>query len=540
MIKLFQISSLENIMPKYVQNFTPISEISILKGERASYQIAYAMDNSLEYKFKLESDIKEHLNIYKIGCVPVTRAVHTYRAIKDDNYISTEGGMYPDVLFPFDGDTVRAEFYYQGIWIEADDKVPSGEHTIKVTIYNEEESVSTTLKLEVLTVKLPEQELTYGVYIHGDSIANYYDIEVFSEEFWSMFEKFVNISSKYGSDTLQVPVITPPLDTKVGGERLTVQLVEIYKDGDSYTFDFSKFKRFIDMCRNSGIKNFKMPPMFTQWGAEFTPKIMVYENGEYKRIFGWDVKSTDERYLKFLSQFIPALVDNIKEMGIEKNVFFPISDEPFDDEAVKRYAKLSAFLKPMLKGFKTIDSFSSYVHYRESGTDIPVVPTDIVEDFEGKVKDLSVYYCCAQDLKVSNRFIAMPLYRNRCFGYQLYKYDVKRFFHWALNFYNSQLSVRPINPFFETDADGGFPGGDTFSVYPAKDGPIPSMRIIVFNEALQDLRALKLLESYIGREETVKLIENITGEITFKNCARNAETILNIRNAVIKKIKEFI
>ena len=134
----------------------------------------------------------------------------------------------------------------------------------------------------------------------------------------------------------------------------------------------------------------------------------------------------------------------------------------------------------------------------------------------------------------------MPLYRNRCFGYQLYKYNVKRFFHWALNFYNSQLSVRPINPFFETDADGGFPGGDTFSVYPAKDGPIPSMRIIVFNEALQDLRALKLLESYVGREETVKLIENITGEITFKNCARNAETILNIRSAVIKKIKEFI
>ena len=114
------------------------------------------------------------------------------------------------------------------------------------------------------------------------------------------------------------------------------------------------------------------------------------------------------------------------------------------------------------------------------------------------------------------------------------------FIHWALNFYNSQLSKRPINPFFETDADGGFPGGDTFSVYPGVDGPIPSMRIIVFNEALQDLRALKLLEKYIGRKETVRLLENITGEIIFKNCVRNVETLLNIHSAVIKSLKEFI
>lgn len=540
MIKLFQISSVENIMPKYEQDFTPISELSVLKGERVSYQIAYAMDNSLEYKFELESDIKEHLNIYKIGCVPVLRAIHFPRTMKDDNYISTEGGMYPDVLFPFDGDTIRAEFYFQGIWIEVDDKVPAGEHKIKVTISNDDESVSTTLKLEVLNVQLPAQELTYALYIHGDCIANYYNMEVFSEEFWQMLEKFVKISTKYGSDALMVPVITPPVDTQIGGERLTVQLVEIYKDGDKYTFDFSKFKRFINMCRDSGMRTFKMSPLFTQWGAEFTPKVMVHENGEYKRIFGWDVESTDERYLNFLGQLIPELIKNIKELGIENNVIFSISDEPFEEETVKRYAKLRDFLRPLLQGFEIADSFTSYARFKKAGVDTPMISTDIIEEFEGKVSDYRVYYCCAQDYEVSNRFIAMPLYRNRCFGYQLYKYNVRSFSHWALNFYNSQLSKRPINPFFETDADGGFPGGDTFSVYPAKDGPIPSMRIIVFNEALQDLRALKLLESYIGREETIKLLENITGEITFKNCARNAKTILDIREKIMGKLKEFI
>lgn len=75
--------------------------------------------------------------------------------------------------------------------------------------------------------ELPAQELTYALFVHGDCIANYYNMEVFSEECWSMFEKFVKISTKYGSNMLMMPVMTPPFDTQIGGERLTVQLVDI-------------------------------------------------------------------------------------------------------------------------------------------------------------------------------------------------------------------------------------------------------------------------------------------------------------------------
>ena len=112
MIKLIQISSLENIMPKYSQRFTPISRLCVLKGERASYQLAYCMDNSEEYNIIIESEIKEHLKIYKVGCVPVARAIFNYKTINDDNYISKEGGMYPDILYPFSSNIIRGEYYY--------------------------------------------------------------------------------------------------------------------------------------------------------------------------------------------------------------------------------------------------------------------------------------------------------------------------------------------------------------------------------------------------------------------------------------------
>ena len=44
------------------------------------------------------------------------------------------------------------------------------------------------------------------------------------------------------------PVFTPPLDTKIGEERPTFQIVEVeYKD-EKYTFDFSNLEKWLRLC----------------------------------------------------------------------------------------------------------------------------------------------------------------------------------------------------------------------------------------------------------------------------------------------------
>ena len=541
MIRSYQISSLENILPKVTQEFTATNEICVLQGERASYQIAYSGDSVCDCTVRLESDIADKLHVYRIDCVPVKRTVFFHKSLADDNYISMDPGLYPDLLQELSGEKIPLRYYFQGLWIEADRDVDPGKHEIKITLTDRDSTVTHLMTLEVLKLRLPEQTLIYGVTVHADCIADYYGLEVFSQKHWEMLEKFIKLSVEYGSNALVPPIFTPPVDTFVGGERTTVQLVGIKKSGNSYSFDFSLFDRYIKMCLDAGIKYFYIPSLFTQWGAEFTPKIIATENNVEQRIFGWDVRSTDERYLGFLRQFIPCLVERIKHLKIENNVYFSISDEPFDEETVKRYTSLSAVLSPLLKGFKIMDAFTHQSRFKESGASVPLIPTSDIDNFDlTAIDELCVYYCCAQDYKVANRFITMPLYRNRCFGYQLYKYDVHLFFHWALNFYNAPLSVKHIDPFTAPDADGGYPAGDCFSVYPGEDGPLRSMRIVVFNEALQDLRALTLLESYVGRDEVIKLIERVTGEITFDACAHSASVILNMRNSVMSELKKFI
>ena len=80
---------------------------------------------------------------------------------------------------------------------------------------------------------------------------------------------------------------TPPLDTPVGEERATVQLVGVERKSGRCLFDFSVMKKFLELCLDCGIEYFEHSHLFTQWGAEHSPKIIVRENGEDKKLFGY-------------------------------------------------------------------------------------------------------------------------------------------------------------------------------------------------------------------------------------------------------------
>ena len=121
----------------------------------------------------------------------------------------------------------------------------------------------------------------------------------------------------------------------------------------------------------------------------------------------------------------------------------------------------------------------------------------------------------------------------------MYKYGIKGFLQWGYNFYYSQLSKRVIDPYRETDGGGAFPAGDPFSVYPYGDDVIPSLRLKVFKQALDDIRLLELWEDKIGRAEVVKRIETLAGmEITFKKYPKGEKIFEQITRAAIDDLKK--
>ena len=93
-----------------------------------------------------------------------------------------------------------------------------------------------------------------------------------------------------------------------------------------------------------------------------------------------------------------------------------------------------------------------------------------------------------------------------------------------------------IDPYYVTDACGQFQAGDSFIVYPTENGIYESLRHEVLADAFNDYKALKLLESYIGKESVMALLEEEGVKKGFAQYVRKATWHLSFR----KKINELI
>lgn len=537
-IFLKQISSLEKVFLDDDRNKAEFNSFSALGGERFSYQIMYMAEEA--YKFDavltVSSPIKELVSFYKVGCVP--SQLPCRKEDYDEDYITTKPGLFPDVLFPAKEGTTEIMPVMNALWVTVD--VPKGfkAGTYPITFrFEAEETVkSVTFELKIIAADLPEQETIYTQWFHADCIADFFNVPVFSEKHWQLIENFVKTASECGINMILTPLFTPPLDTKVGGERTTVQLIDVKISDGKYSFGFDKLERWVQMCRKNGMKYFEMSHLFTQWGAKFTPKIIAEVNGEEKRIFGWDVRADSREYEEFLDAFLPELKREIEKLGIKDVTYFHVSDEPVA-EHLKSYEYGKNLLMKHLSDYVITDALSDFEFYSRGVSRHPVVALDHLQTFiDNNVPDLWTYTCCAPTKIYSNRFCAMPSGRNRILGIQMYKYNIKGFLHWGYNFYNTQFSMEKIDPYKVSDAGCAFQSGDSYSVYPYEDGAIHSIRSRVFYDALQDMRALKLLESKIGKKETDKLID-FDGELTLKEYPKDYTYILKLRDKVNKLIE---
>ncbi len=495
-----------------------------------------------------ESPLKKYIRCRKVGFVPVDYSGFIF----DDDIISRGTGLFPDVLSDFTEEQNYAPLTpcWRSIWftVNVPEDCPPGDYPIEVSlkkswIWDGDDRIDPlgtyTYTLKVLDAVLPPQTLKNTHWFHADCLAQAYHAAPFSEDHWRIIGNFMKNAAEHGINMILTPLVTPPLDTVPGKERMTVQLVRIRRDRGKYSFDFSLLERWIALAQSCGMKYFEMAPLFTQWGARFTPKILAEVDGRPARIFGWDVASDSAEYREFLSAFLPALTDYLRQKKLEDVTYFHCSDEPAP-EHLETYRRARNLLKKLIRGFKSMNALASVEFYRKGLVDIPVPIETSFEDFEHEdVPEKWIYYCCAPCRTFSNRFIFMPSSRSRIFGALMYRYKIEGFLHYGFNFYNSGLSRFPIDPYKCNSADCFYPAGDSFLVYPGRDGmPEDSIRHEVFFEALQDQRALNLLESEIGREKVLKMLDAASpaGVFRMDQYPKGEESVLKLREKINRRL----
>ena len=124
--------------------------------------------------------------------VRIGRLPHT-----DDNYLKNGApGLYPDPLIEIPPHGIRAiPGVWEALWFdfEPNGAVEAGEYPIAIHLIHEETGErlgSAALSVRVIGADLPEQTLIHTKWFHSDCLADYYGVEIFSEEYCADYREF--------------------------------------------------------------------------------------------------------------------------------------------------------------------------------------------------------------------------------------------------------------------------------------------------------------------------------------------------------------
>ncbi len=539
MVETRLLSSLEKVFHDEAAEEAPLL-LQALQGETISFQLAFRTDEPgwNPVSIRVESPIGEHIRLRQVVSVPVRMAI--YPDGDSDTLRGGEPGLYPDLLREVRPHGLHISRQWNCLWVDIlPDVLLPGEYPVTLILEGADGAclARRTVHAEVLDAVLPPQKLLLTRWFHCDGLARIYRTGAFSEEHWRIIENFLRTAVKHGMNTLLTPIHTPPLDTAIGHERMTTQLVNVTVEGGEYRFNMENLRRWIRMALRCGVTHFEAAHLYTQWGAHHAPKIMATVDGEYRRIFGWETDAVCPEYRAFLAAYIPAVRAVFREEGVEDRVRWHISDEP-SAVHLDSYMAARKQVDDLLDGCVIMDALSNFAYYQQEIVAHPVVATNHAEPFlQANVPDLWVYYCCAQYRSLANMFIAMPSNRSRVLGFQLFRHRAAGFLHWGYNFYNCMGSHFGIEPYLDTDADCGVPAGDPFQVYPGEDGqPEESIRLMVASQALCDLRACELLAEKKGRAFVETLLDEAAGGQMNFDTVMTADALLALRNRINREI----
>ena len=499
------------------------------------------------------------VSVYKVGYVPITA----------EECEDGEDGTCPEILIRkktnpaiLRGDS-HLPFYEEGekhllnvscirtgsVYFtvnEAGKNLPAGDYTIDVKVISLTSGLEIdkhSISVHIVDARLPENELIYTNWFHYDALAEYFGAELYSDEYFEILESYIRNATLHGMTALLTPAFTPALDTPVGMKRMNVQLVKVrVKEEGGYEFDMSLLERFMRLAKDCGIKWIEHCHLFSQWGATSAINIYGEENGEERLIFGWDDPADGEGYADFLKAYIPEFLALAERMGFGNRVIFHISDEPKEHQA-EAYTRALGVVKELIGDRVRGDALSDYHFYEKGLVQCPIVATASAEKFDGKCDEWMLYYTGGTpDVRLSNRLVSCSPIRTRMIGLQLYRYGARGFLHWGYNYYYGRMTHGIFDPATDPCGYRNIPGA-SYLVYPGFDRTCqPSVREKQMGDAVSDYRALCLLDSLVGRDETLKICAEALGveSIDIHTLPEDPAALIKMRRAVNAAIERNI
>jgi hypothetical protein len=266
-----------------------------------------------------------------------------------------------------------------------------------------------------------------------------------------------------------------------------LQLVDYAGSGARMRFDFRRFDQWVKIFIDEGfamIEGQQLGWRKGDWNGPFVVSTYVVKDG---KTVEERVDPTSPQADQFYSQFLPALQQHLRQRGWADRYVQHVADEPNDANA-ESYRAMAALVRKYAPGMRTLDA--GYTTKLEGAVDIWVPHIDTLhkniayyQARKTKGEEVWFYTCVAAQGEYANRFMEQPLLKTRLLHWINYRYGVTGYLHWGYNYWTADPFADPVDV-----REGNFvlPAGESWIVYPGKDGVIDSIRFEAMRDGIAD------------------------------------------------------
>jgi Domain of unknown function (DUF4091)/Carbohydrate family 9 binding domain-like len=388
----------------------------------------------------------------------------------------------------------------QGVWltISVPKNAAPAVYRASLRVNGGRESKRFEISLHVLNFTLPD--LTQGsfylnIWQDPAAVARVYHVPLWSQAHWKLLETYTRNLADHGQKSITTSIVYDPWQSQTGfvfPSMVEWRFPGRYQEGQAskFQFDFSVFDHYVEMMMRSGIdKSIQCFSMVDGPGSTALCNIGYIDTATGK-LRVCPTRVGDTSYRDVWGAFLPAFVRHLKQRGWLARAYIGFDEKP--QSVMNGIFSVLAADAPELKV-----ALAGGTSSQQSGTvgDLTIFSNDLshpasvqhlVEERHA-VGPTTFYTCCSPALP--NTFIYSPQWESRLLPWIAFQYGLDGYLRWAYESWPDDAWKHP---------ESRWHSGDTFFVYPGKNGPIDSTRWEMLRQGVEDYEALHLLKRKIA------------------------------------------
>lgn len=306
------------------------------------------------------------------------------------------------------------------------------------------------------------------------------EVVQYSPRYWQLMEAVAKNMQAYRQNVLYVSPLREASYKVVNGR---------------FVFDFSNFDKIVSLFKRYGVaQTIEGGHLGGRSGGWDGPLTINYMQADAKGVFQMlNAPVNDAAARRFHAQFIPALVKHLKAKGWYNHYYQHLIDEPTDRDAAD-YSQVSKMIRGFAPDLKVMDALSTTQLGGQIHTWVPMLEylaqeASFFQSRISKGESVWLYTCWLPQGNFANRFIELPLLKNRVLAWICFKYGLKGNLNWGYNYWTG-------DPYANADVKDGEsvqPGGDGWLVYPKEGGIRSSIRQESQRDGSMDYELLRQL-----------------------------------------------